>query len=80
MNSRLIGYKDAVKKLKVIGKEQQRDKKYIAAYGDKFKQMYFKQSRISKRKVVINFLLSIIAAHKQARKLYGQLKYSKGGE
>lgn len=73
MNKELLGYEDAVKAVKVLEKRQR-------YYKNNRKRKYshiivkdFQDSEYLKRKKDIKILLSLIAAHKQARKLYGTL-------
>ena len=71
MNNKLLSYEDAVKELKNSVEVQVCFKKL-----SKIKQLqkpYMKYAFDNKNK--INLILSIIAAHKLARKLYGKLNH-----
>lgn len=74
MNSKLLSYEDAKKKLKPLEDLQREAKKKRKYKFANFNSMYDLQGRALIRKKEINYLLSIIAAHKVARKLYGELE------
>ena len=75
MNSKLISYEEAVESLKELGKEQHNYKKYhrktptLCQEWNKILQRAYMS-----RKKEINMLLSLVAAHKDARRLYGTLR------
>ena len=66
-----MSYEEAVRQVKILGEVQsfvKRLKRTSVVAGQ------VKQADIHVRKIQINLLLSVIAAHKQARKLYGILR------
>ncbi len=63
MNSKLLGYEGAVEKLKQLEKIQRFFKKFRL------------QSLAAQKRKEINYLLSIIAAEKRARKLWAEVEY-----
>lgn len=79
MNNKLISYEEAKERLKVLeqiqGKQKLQTKtvkdNYICTRAELVKEL---NKRIADRKQEINLLLSIIHAHKQARKYYGKLQ------
>lgn len=71
MNSKLIGYEEAKAKLKQLESIQKQYKKALKSRRVKG----YLQSTIYLKKQEINMYLSIIHAHKEARKYYGKLKY-----
>ena len=75
MNNKLLSYEDAVKQLKPLEDFQREAKKSRKYKFANFNIMYDIQGRALARKKEINLLLSIIAAHKLARKLYGKLNH-----
>jgi len=78
MNSKLISYEEAVKQLKVLEIEQRYGKFLNSNYIGKKWTLSELQSRTSKNAKKINILLSIIVAHKQARRMYGVLRDVQG--
>ena len=76
MNNKLIGYEEAKERLRLLEKCQRSDKKWISTPSllRNTKRIINMQIRIRDRKEEINLLLSIIHAHKQARKYYGKMK------
>lgn len=71
MNNKIIDYDKAVKRLKVLERVQKLKKRFSkSAY--KIDSRRF-QSESMKDKKEINYLLSIIASEKKARKLYAKL-------
>ena len=75
MNNKLLGYDEAVGKLQELEKNQRLFKK-IRLRSTR-QEMARDQKHIESNKNIINMLLSIIAAHKQARKLFEQARYYK---
>jgi len=77
MNSKLIGYDEAVERLKRLATIQRITKK--SSRKSRLPPLYREgyQRSIIKRKSDINLLLSIIDAHKKARKLYEEARYYK---
>ena len=74
MNSKLLGYEEAVAELKVLEREQRSAKKYRKLRNEVAKKGL---QIIRNRKVKeINLLLSLIAAHKKARRMYGLLQHT----
>lgn len=67
-----MSYEEAVKQLKVLEKYQRTTKKYRKSAG-RFTKMSMQRDLHLKTKE-INMLLSLISAHKQARRMYGILK------
>lgn len=76
MNNKLISYEDAVKKLRLMEVQQTFNK--TLKHHSTFKQDLEKTSKLQQiihlQTKEINILLSIIHAHKQARKYYGKLR------
>ena len=73
MSNELLGYDEALVELKTLEKRQRyykknRKTKYHILIRD------FNDNSYRQRKKEIKILLSLIAAHKQSRKLYGLLK------
>ena len=75
MNDKVLNYEKAVKHLKQLELKQIKSKRDISKFGNKLFNKDDVKRGVAKRRVIINFVLSIIIAHKQARKLYGQLKH-----
>lgn len=72
MNNKLMGYEAAIKRLKELEKVQKLKKRFSKhPHYDSAKKF---QSEYVKAKKEINLLLSIIAAEKRARKLFGKLQ------
>jgi len=71
MNNKLLSYDDAVEELKKLEKFQRSVKKRRRSTYNPLRTIH--QARVSANKKEINILLSLIAAHKQARHLYGIL-------
>jgi hypothetical protein len=74
MNSKLIGYDEAVEKIKDLEQRQHDYKRVAKLQSSQGSGRNIYQSSVDLRKVKINTLLSIIAAHKQARRMYGVLR------
>lgn len=75
MNSRLISYDEAVKKLKELGEEQSNYKRYQRKTPTLCREWNkILQRNYEKRKKEINLYLSIVSAHKDARRFYGVIK------
>lgn len=74
MNSKLIGYDEAVEKVKELEQRQHDYKRVAKLQSSQGSGRNIYQSSVDLRKVEINTLLSIIAAHKQARRMYGVLR------
>jgi hypothetical protein len=77
MNKKVLSYEQAVEALKQLESEQIDEKRRLSKFGDRNGMMSGRQKGISDRRVIINLYVSIIAAHKQARKLYGKVNYNK---
>lgn len=74
MNNKLLSYEDAVEELKVLEQYQRNNKGWRGIQARCCqKNGNVHQTAIAVRKKEINLLLSIIAAHKSARKLYGKV-------
>ena len=73
MNSKLTSYEEAVKQLKVIEHNQMSRKRYLKTIKNKLVRRGV-DSVIQSEKTKINALLSLIAVHKQARRMYGILR------
>lgn len=71
MNNKLLSYDEAVETLKDLEKIQRSVKKRRRSTTSTFRSI--QQAKVSANKKEINILLSLIAAHKQARLLYGTL-------
>jgi len=72
MNNKIIGYDEAVKRLKDSERAMRVQKKILRISTDAESQRAI-QSAIFLNRREINLLLSIIASEKKARKLYGRL-------
>jgi hypothetical protein len=75
MNTKLIGYDEAVKKLKELGIQQMQYKKYQRKTPTLCREWNkILQKNYMSRKKDINMLLSIVSAHKEARRMYGIIR------
>ena len=74
MNNKLITYEEAKQRLKILEYSQKRDKRMLKNGNLLIEVRPTVQMRKNNRTERINMLLSIIHAHKQARKYYGKMK------
>lgn len=72
MNNKIIGYDEAVKRLKDSERAMRVQKKVLRISTDAESQRAIQRAIFLNRRE-INLLLSIIAAEKKARKLWGRL-------
>lgn len=79
MNNKIIGYDEAVKRLKDCERAMRLQKKVLRIATDAESQRAIQRAIFLNRRE-INLLLSIIAAEKRARKLWADLKYIKSCE
>jgi len=77
MNNKLLSYDEAVKRLKDLESSQKFYKRILTKdkRPNELRALY--QSQLILRKDKINTLLSLIDAHKRARKLYEEARYYK---
>lgn len=73
MNNKLIGYDEAVGMLQELEKRQKIEKQRRKSSSTIRREL--SQSLVEFNKDSINALLSIVDAHKQARKLYEEVRY-----
>lgn len=73
MNNKLVTYEESVKLLKKLERDQKFNKHCMRKSGSiEMRKLY--QSRFESLKDNINVILSLIAAHKEARRMFGKLK------
>ena len=74
MNKKILSYEDAVKDLKLLEDVQRASKKSRKKTYANIEIKKNIHKHFLNRKEHINLLLSVIAAHKVARRLYGELQ------